>query len=86
MLPEATFTLEVGTYYVTAQAISDDEEKISSSKVSDVLTVTVTQEEPNGEFTYVQTSRWMDPAVMGVMNAAAGADPQREDMGSAQQT
>ena len=51
------------------------------------MTFTVTDEEPNGEFTAVTTSLWEDPKVMGVMNAQAGgtAEP-RVDCGNTQTT
>ena len=84
--PDFTVTLPAGTYYVTAKATSGTD-SIADSEVSEVVTFTVTDEEPNGEFTAVTTSLWEDPKVMGVMNAQAGgtAEP-RVDCGNTQTT
>ena len=86
LTPDFTATLPAGTYYVTAQAISGTD-AIAASEVSEAVAFTVTDEEPNGEFTAVHTTLWEDPKVMGVMNAAAGgtAEP-RVDCGNTQTT
>lgn len=88
LTPEAALTVETaGTYYVTIQAISEDEEKIASSEVSEVIAVELTADEPNYEdFTVVTTSLWTDPSVMGMPCAAAGGAADRVDAAQGQVT
>lgn len=86
LIPQVTLTLDAGTYYLTVQAISDDESKISSSKVSDVIEVTVTADAPNGEFEAFKSALWTDPSVMGMPTASSNGAPERVDMTSAQST
>lgn len=86
LTPQATFTLEPGTYYVTCQALSIDDSRIAPSQVSDVIEVTITDEEPNGEFISATTSLWQDIPLMGVPSAAAGSYPDRVDFGQTQTT
>lgn len=54
------FTLDSGTYYVTAQAISDYD-FIESSDVSTPVVVTLTDEEPSSEFVESKTELYVDP-------------------------
>ena len=80
------YVLPAGTYYATVQAISDNEAVIASSKVSDVVTFTLTDAEPSGEYTAVKTALWQDPGVMGVPTAKPGGAPGRVDEAATQTT
>lgn len=86
LIPQVTLVLDAGTYYLTVQAISDDESKIASSKVSDVIEVTVTADAPNGEFETFKSGQWTDPSVMGMPTANSSGAQDRVDMTSAQTT
>ena len=85
---EGSLTVEkAGIYYVTAQAISDDEEKIASSQVSEAVKVELTEEAPDFEtFEVVKTSLWADPAVMGMPTATPGQAEGRIDAAQGQTT
>lgn len=61
--------LEAGTYYVTATALGND--IISDSQVSEAVEFTVTDEDPDGEYTATTSSLWQDPVVS---TAGAQAD------------
>lgn len=65
------YTLDAGTYYVTAQALSKDEYTIDS-QVSTVLEITLTDEEPTEEYTAVTTELWTDPQLMDMPGANPG--------------
>lgn len=87
LIPEATLTAPAGTYYVTVQAISGNEEMIASSKVSDVIEVTLTDEAPDFEnFEILTSTLWTDTSVMGMPTAASGGAEGRIDCGRDQQT
>ena len=88
LVPEAALTVEQpGTYYVAIQAVSDDETKIASSQISEVIAVELTAEAPDYEsFTVTTTSLWKDPAVMGMPTATAGQDEGRLDAAQGQTT
>ena len=81
-----SYTLPAGTYWVTVQAISDNEAVIASSKVSDVLSFTLTDAEPAGEYTAVKSALWQDPGIMGVPAAKAGDAAGRTDAANVQTT
>ena len=85
---EGSLTVDkAGTYYVTAQAISDDEEKIASSQVSEVVKVELTEDQPDFEtFEVIKTSLWTDPAVMGMPTATPGQAEGRFDAAHGQTT
>ena len=85
---EGSLTVDkAGTYYVTAQAISDDEEKIASSQVSEVVKVELTEDQPDFEtFDLIKTSLWADPAVMGMPTATPGQAEGRIDAAQGQVT
>ena len=85
---EGSLTVDkAGTYYVTAQAISDDEEKIASSQVSEVVKVALTEDQPDFEtFEVIKTSLWTDPAVMGMPTATPGQAEGRFDAAQGQVT
>lgn len=80
------YTLPAGTYYATVQALSDNEAVIASSKVSDVVTFTLTDEEPNGEYTTSETALWHAPTTMGVPCAVPGTYADRVDAAASQVT
>lgn len=80
------YVLPAGTYYATVQAISDNEAVIASSKVSDVVTFTLTDAEPSGEYTAVKTALWKDPTTMGVPCAVPGTHADRIDAAKTQTT
>lgn len=84
-VPEATFTLPAGTYYVTCTALAPND-MIEGSEPSEAVSFTVTDEEPNDEYVATKTSLWQDPALMGVMNATAGQAEGRVDSGADQVT
>ncbi len=86
LVPQVTLTLDAGTYYLTVQAISDNEEVIASSKASDVIEVTIDGSEPNGEFETFKSSLWTDPSVMGMPTAASNGGEGRVDSASGQTT
>ena len=81
-----TYTLPAGTYYVTAQALSNDDAVVASSKPSEAVAFTLTDEEPNGEFTATQSSLWQNPTVMGVPTAVPGQAAGRVDAAQDQTT
>ena len=81
-----TYTLPAGTYYVTAQALSNDETVVDSSKPSEAVAFTLTDEEPNGEFTVAKSSLWQNPTVMGVPTAIPGQAAGRVDAAQEQTT
>ena len=81
-----TYTLPAGTYWATVQAVSDNEAVIASSKVSDVLSFTLTDADPSGEYAAVKSALWQDPGVMGVPTAKPGGTAGRVDAANAQMT
>lgn len=86
LLSNTNVTLPAGTYYATVQAVSNDPENIASSQVSEAVCFTLTDEEPNGEYTFAVTSLWQNPNIMGVPCAIPGSAQGRVDAATAQQT
>ncbi|MGN0754956.1 MAG: hypothetical protein ACI4ME_10915 [Aristaeellaceae bacterium] len=80
------YTLPAGTYYATVQALSDSEDVIASSRVSDVVAFTLTDDAPNGEYTTSETALWHAPATMGVPCAKPGTYADRIDAAASQVT
>lgn len=79
-----TYQLDAGTYYVTAQACSKDE-YCGDSKASEVLTITLTDEESTETYETLKTSLWVDPVYgMERMYAGAGTQDGRTDYMGAQ--
>lgn len=72
------FTLDAGTYYVTAQAISKLD-YTNDSEVSTVMEITLTDEEPTEEFTTVKTELWVDPALSDIPSTKSGQKEDRVD-------
>ncbi len=80
------YTLDPGTYYVTATAVSDYD-FISDSQPSEALEFTLTDAEPSSEFTEATTSMWEDPDFDGSsVTAAPGSKEDRVDAATAQTT
>lgn len=76
-----------GVYYVTAQALSSNEDRIASSKVSEAVRVELSEEAPDFvSFTVAKTSLWKDPAVMGMPTAIPGQAEGRVDAAQGQVT
>jgi len=86
LLPNATLTLPAVSYYATVQAISNEPENIASSQPSEAVPFVLTDEEPNGEYTFAVTSLWQNPNIMGVPCAIPGSAQGRVDAASAQET
>lgn len=72
------YTLDAGTYYVTAQAISKLD-YTNDSQVSTVMEITLTEEEPSEEFTTVATELWTDPAMSDIPSTKSAAHSDRID-------
>ena len=81
-----TYTLPAGIYYVTAQALSNDEAVVAASQVSEAVAFTLTDEEPNGEFVATVSSLWQVPTIMGVPTAVPGQAAGRVDAAQGQTT
>lgn len=88
LTPEAAFTVsEAGTYYVTAQAVSDDEARIASSQVSEAVAVNLTANDADNDgFEILRTGLWLDPRVMGMPVGFAGQTEGRVDAAQGQVT
>ena len=88
LVPEASFTVEeAGTYYVTAQALTDYEGIIESSQVSEAVAVELNTEAPDFEdFSIQTTSLWKDQPVMGMPTAPVDAAEGRVDAAQGQTT
>lgn len=86
LVPNAQMQLPAGTYYATVQAVSSDPENIASSQPSEAVSFTVTDEEPNGEYTFATTSLWQNPNLMGVPCAIPGSAEGRVDSAIGQET
>ncbi len=78
-----TYTLDPGTYYVTAQALSKDEYTLDS-QVSTPVEITLTDGEVTEEFEYATTELWTDPQLMDMPGANPGQQPDRIDTSAAQ--
>ncbi|MBQ9306802.1 MAG: hypothetical protein IJ229_02655 [Clostridia bacterium] len=86
LLPNVTLTLDPGTYYATVQAVSNDPENIASSQPSEAVAFTLTEDAPNGEYTFATTSLWANPNIMGVPCAIPGSAQGRVDAAQGQET
>jgi hypothetical protein len=78
-----TYTLDAGTYYVTAQALSKDE-YTEDSQVSSVVEITLTDGEVTEEFESAFTELWADPQLMDMPGSNPGQQPDRIDTAEAQ--
>lgn len=78
-----TYTLDPGTYYVTAQALSKNEYTLDSD-VSTVVEFTLTDGECTEEYTAATTELWTDPQLMDMPGANPGQQPDRIDTAAAQ--
>lgn len=80
------YTLDAGTYYVTAQAISDYD-FVNDSKASDPVSFTLTSADPSAEHTEATTSLWEDPDFDGSsVTATPGSKADRVDEPTTQTT
>ena len=88
LTPQAAFTVETaGTYYVTAQAISDDETIVASSEASEAIAVELTAEEPDyADYSILTTSLWVNPSGGDFLMANVGAVEGRVDEAAGQVT
>ncbi|MBR6965615.1 MAG: hypothetical protein IKH81_00830 [Clostridia bacterium] len=88
-----TFTtsdaLPAGTYFVTVQALSKDEQ-IQDSKVSSPMEIVLTDEEAapdySDEYSVAQTELWKDPQQLDMPGANPFEVPERVDLYSNQET
>ena len=81
--------LPAGTYYVTVQALSKDEQ-ILDSKVSSAMEIVLTDEEAapdfSDEYSVAKTELWKDPQQMDMPGANPFQVPERVDLISNQET
>ena len=81
--------LPAGTYYVTVQALSKDEQ-IMNSKVSSAMEVVLTDEEAapdfSDDYSVSHTELWKDPQQLDMPGANPFEVPERVDLYSAQDT
>ena len=81
--------LPAGTYYVTVQALSKDEQ-ILDSKVSSAMEIVLTDEEAapdfSDEYSVAKTELWKDPQQMDMPGANPFQVPERVDLYSNQET
>lgn len=69
------YTLDAGEYWVTAKALSTSETTFSSSKVSDVVHITMTADAPTGAtFETCKTDLYENPSTLGVPVAMTNHD------------
>lgn len=81
--------LPAGTYYVTVQALSKDEQ-ILDSKVSSAMEIVLTDEEAapdfSDEYSVAKTELWKDPQQMDMPGANPFQVSERVDLYSNQET
>jgi hypothetical protein len=78
-----SYTMDAGTYYVTAQAISKDE-YTRDSEVSSVVEFTLTDAEVSEEYEAATTELWTDPQLMDMPGANPGQQEDRIDSTASQ--
>lgn len=78
-----TYTMDPGTYYVTAQALSKDE-YTNDSQVSTPVEITLTDGEVTEEYVAATTELWTDPQLMDMPGANPGQQEDRIDTTASQ--
>ena len=78
-----TYTLDAGTYYVTAQALSKDE-YTKDSEVSTPIEITIAGGEVTEDYEVATTELWTDPQLMDMPGSNPGQQPDRIDTAAEQ--